>query len=72
MCRALLLAGLLAAPALAADQRPDPVAQPRLEGRWLGLAASDAPAALWWAGPAQRDAAGPATLGEAVMKALGK
>jgi iron complex outermembrane recepter protein len=66
MCRALLLAGLLAAPALAADQRPDPVAQPRLEGRWLGLAASDAPAALWWAGPGQRDAAGPDTLGKAL------
>ena len=71
MCRALLLAGLLAAPALAADQRPDPVAQPRLEGRWLGLAASDAPAALWWAGPAQRDAAGSDTLGEALASVPG-
>lgn len=71
MCRALLLAGLLAAPALAADQRPDPVAQPRLEGRWLGLAASDAPAALWWAGPAQRDAAGPDTLGKALAAVPG-
>ena len=71
MCRALLLAGLLAAPALAADQRPDPVAQPRLEGRWLGLAASDAPAALWWAGPAQRDAAGPDTLGKALASVPG-
>ena len=66
MRRALLLAGLIAAPALAADHAPDPVAQPRLEGRWLGLAASDAPAALWWAGPVQRDAAGPDSLGEAL------
>ncbi len=66
MRRALLLAGLIAAPTLAADQVPDPGAQPRLEGRWLGLAASDAPAALWWAGPAQRDAARPDTLAEAL------
>jgi len=71
MRRAFLLAGLIAAPALAADQHPDPIAQPRLEGRWLGLAASDAPAALWWAGPAQRDAAGPDTLGEALSSVPG-
>jgi iron complex outermembrane receptor protein len=71
MRRAILLAGLMAAPALAADPLPDPVAQPRLEGRWLGLAAADAPAALWWAGPAQRDAAGPDTLGEALASVPG-
>ncbi len=70
MRRAFLLAGLVAAPVLAADPLPDPVAQPRLEGRWLGLAAGDAPAALWWAGPAQRDAAGPDTLGEALASVL--
>lgn len=71
MCRALLLAGLLAAPALAADQLSNSVAQPRLEGRWLGLAASDAPSALWWAGSAQRDAAGPDTLGKALARVPG-
>ena len=71
MRRAILLAGLMAAPALAADPLPDPVAQPRLEGRWLGLGAGDAPAALWWAGPAQRDAAGPDTLGEALASVPG-
>ena len=58
----LLLAGLLAAPALAADPSP----QPRLDGRWHGLAAQDVAAGLWWAGPAQRDASGPDTLAEAL------
>lgn len=71
MRRAFLLAGLIAAPALAADPVPDPVAQPRLEGRWLGLAASDAPAGLWWASPARRDAAGPDTLAEALASVPG-
>ncbi|WP_310476696.1 TonB-dependent receptor [Sandarakinorhabdus sp.] len=65
-----LLAGLIAGSARAADPipdiAPDPAAEPRLEGRWLGLVASDVPAALWWAGPAQRDSAGPDTLGEAL------
>lgn len=62
MCRAFLLAGLIAAPVLAAD----PATEPRLEGRWLGVVASDAPAALWWAGPGNRDAAGPDYLAEAL------
>ena len=71
MRRALLLAGLIAVPALAADPAPNPVAQPRLDGRWLGLAASDSPAGLWWAGPAQRDSAGPDTLAEALASVPG-
>ena len=64
MRRGFLLAGLIAVPAFASER--DEFAWPRLEGRWLGRLATDVPAALWWAGPAQRDAAGPDTLAEAL------
>lgn len=53
---------LAASPVAAADPSP----QPRLDGRWHGLAAQDVAAGLWWAGPAQRDASGPDTLAEAL------
>lgn len=69
MRRALLLAGLIATPALAS--MPDEFAWPRLEGRWLGRLASDAPAPLWWAGPAQHNATGPDTLAEALADVPG-
>ena len=61
----------LAAPAFA-QQEPINAAlpQPRLEGRWLGLAAEDTPASLWWSGPAERDARGPATLADALANSL--
>lgn len=60
---------LLAAPAFGQEAPPVSPAslpQPRLEGRWLGLAAQGVPAGLWWAGPDQRDARGPATLADAL------
>ncbi|MEI6484807.1 MAG: TonB-dependent receptor [Sphingomonadales bacterium] len=67
---ALGLALILAAPAAAAPEAAAPadaaLVQPRLEGRWFGAAGQDAPAALWWAGPQQRDALGPATVADAL------
>ena len=75
MRRSLLPIWLLSAPVFAQDAPPVPppasLLQPRLDGRWLGLAAQDAPAALWWAGPAERDARGPATLADALAGAPG-
>ncbi|WP_017666661.1 TonB-dependent receptor [Sandarakinorhabdus sp. AAP62] len=67
MRRAAILVGLLAAPARAADPAP----QPRLEERWLSLAAQDAPAGLWWAGPDERDTSGADTLAEALAAVPG-
>lgn len=65
----MLLLLLLATPAFAQDAPALP--QPRLDGRWLGLAAQDVPAGLWWSGPAERDARGPATLADALADVPG-
>ena len=70
MRRAAAVSLLLAVPAAGQDVPPAAssagLPQPRLDGRWLGLPAQDAPAGLWWAGPAQRDAGGAGTLAEAL------
>ena len=70
MRRFAALTALIAAPALAAPEAAAPdsaaIPQPLLEARWFGLPAQEAPADLWWAGPAQRDAFGPATWAQAL------
>lgn len=65
---ALLLAST---PAAATDPVADSVAlvQPMLPG--TQSAAQDTPAFLWWAGPAERDAAGFATLAQAMRSVPG-
>jgi iron complex outermembrane receptor protein len=85
MARALRLSVMLMLPAAGAAaqtaEEPLPASapaapaalllQPTLPGRHGGNAAQDVPAFLWWLAPADRDAAGPDTLADALRAAPG-